>query len=136
MPKRTYVDTNVLISAFRGDEPSASVALAILGDPARAFVVSDYLRLETLPKPTFHKNDAEVTFYSAFFDAAIESVGSRQALTEQAITIAIRYDLAPVDALHVSAAITADVDELVTLEKPSKPMLRVTEVPVVSIYRQ
>jgi len=136
MPKRTYVDANVLISAFRGDEPSASVALAILGDPARAFVVSDYLRLETLPKPTFHKNDAEVTFYSAFFDAAIESVGSQQALTEQAITLAIRYDLTLVDALHVSAAITADVDELVTLEKPSKPMLRVTEVPVVSIYRQ
>lgn len=70
MPKRTYVDACVLISAFRGDEPSASAALAVLGDPARVFVVSDYLRLETLPKPTFHKNDAEVTFYSAFFHAA------------------------------------------------------------------
>jgi predicted nucleic acid-binding protein len=100
------------------------------------FVVSDYLRLEALPKPTFHRNDAEVAFYSAFFEAAFESVTSRPDLTAQAITLAIRYDLTPIDALHVSAAITADVDELVTLEKPSKPMLRVTEVPVVSIYRQ
>jgi hypothetical protein len=42
------------------------------------------LRLETLPKPSFHMNDAEVAFNSAFFDAAVESATSRQDLTEQA----------------------------------------------------
>ena len=135
MPRRTYVDANILISAFRGDEPTATAAMEILADPDRVFVVSDYLRLETLPKPTFHRNRSEVSFYVAFFDAAAEVVRSRQELTEHAIELAMRYDLSPIDSLHVSAAISAKVDELVTLEKPSKPMLRVVEVKVVSIYR-
>lgn len=136
MTKRTYVDANILIAAFRGDTATASAALTILSDPDRSFVISDYLRLETLPKPTFHKNDDEVSFLSSFFAAAAQSVPTAPELTEQAIALAIAYNLSPVDSLHVSAAITAGVDELVTLEKPSKPMVAVTEVNVVSIYRE
>jgi hypothetical protein len=39
------------------------------------------------------------------------------------------------DALHIAAAIEAKADELVTTEKSTKPMHRVTEVKVVSLYR-
>jgi predicted nucleic acid-binding protein len=136
MAKRTYVDANVLIAAFRGDTAIAPAALGILSDPDRLFIVSDVLRLATLPKPTFHKNDDEVGFLSSFFAAAAESVASAPALTEQAIALASAHDLTPVDTLHVSAAIAARVDELVTLEKPSKPMAQVVEVRVMSIYRE
>ena len=37
------------------------------------------------------------------------------------------------DALHVAAAVVAGVDELITLEKPEKPICKVTEVPVRSL---
>ena len=40
------------------------------------------------------------------------------------------------DALHVAAAIEAKADELVTTEKPTKPMHRVKEVKVVSLYER
>ena len=45
-----------------------------------------------------------------------------------------RYDLTPIDALHVSAAVIAGDDELVTGEKDTKPMFRVQEVKVVSLH--
>jgi hypothetical protein len=48
--------------------------------------------------------------------------------------LASRYDLTPIDALHVSAAVIAGVDEFVTGEKDTKPMFRVQEVKVVSLY--
>lgn len=40
------------------------------------------------------------------------------------------------DPWRLPAGVRRHADELTTLEKPSKPMLRVIEVPVVSISRQ
>ena len=133
--KRTYVDANVLIAGFRGDDASGASALRVLGDAERVFVASDFLRLEVQPKPGFHGRRSELAFYSAFFDAVAEWVTPSPALTAQAIALATRYDLTPLDALHVAAATIAAVDELVTLEKATKPMLRVSEIPEVSLYR-
>jgi hypothetical protein len=48
---RTYLDANILIAAFQGEGDGAMAAIAALDDPDREFVVSDFLRLETLPKP-------------------------------------------------------------------------------------
>ncbi|MDE5119367.1 MAG: hypothetical protein O4965_04050 [Trichodesmium sp. St19_bin1] len=39
------------------------------------------------------------------------------------------------DALHVAAAISVNADELITTEKSSKPMHRVTQIKVISIYQ-
>lgn len=97
MARRTYVDANILISGFRGDQATAAAALAILGDPDRTFVISDYLRLETLPKPSFHRNQKEVEFLETFFGAAAEIVTSSPDLTARAIELATRYDLSPAD---------------------------------------
>jgi predicted nucleic acid-binding protein len=132
--RRTYVDANVLIAAFQGDEATAQRAQAILDDPERALVISEYVRLETLPKPVFHRREEEVAFMEAIFTAA-ERVSSSESLVQNAVTLAAQYDLAPVDALHASAAIQAGVDEFVTLEKPSKPLFRLTEIRMVSIYQ-
>lgn len=60
---RTFVDSNVLIAAACGREHLAGRAFAILNDPERDFVTSDFVRLETLPKAKFHKQDAEAQFY-------------------------------------------------------------------------
>ncbi|SHG32640.1 PIN domain-containing protein [Desulfacinum infernum DSM 9756] len=132
--KRTYIDANVLIAAFRGEEKVSERALKVLDDPERALVVSDYLRLEVLPKPTFHGKQEEVEFMQAVIENAAEQVSTSDELTEKAVELASRYDMTPIDALHVGAAVVAGVDELVTMEKPTKPMCRVSEVEVVSIH--
>ncbi len=136
MSRRTYVDANVLIAAFQGDRPTSAAAIAVLDDPQRTLVISDYLRLETLPKPTFHNREEEVEFFEAVLDAAGEMVHSNDGLTGQAVELASRYDLTPIDALHTSAALTSGVDEFVTLEKPTKPMCQVAEVNVISLYQE
>ena len=50
---RTYVDANILITAFRGSDAGSDAAIQVLGDPRRLFVSSTFLRLETLRKPLF-----------------------------------------------------------------------------------
>jgi len=130
--KRTYIDANVLIAAFQGEEKVAQRALSVLDDPNRMLVVSDYLRLEVLPKPKFHKRQEEVEFMEAVF-ANAENCETSPRLTRCSLELAAKYDLAPIDALHVGAALVADVDELVTLEKPTKPICKVKEVGVTSI---
>ena len=59
--KRVYIDANVLIAAFQGEEQIAQRALRVLDDPALKLVISDYLRLEVLPKPTFHMEKGSTT---------------------------------------------------------------------------
>jgi len=134
--KRTYIDANVLIAAFQGKEAVAERALEVLDDPERALVVSQYLRLEVLPKPLFHGNREEVEFMQAVFEDATEWIPSNDDLANKAVELASRYNMTPMDALHVGAAIVAGVDELVTMEKPTKPMCKVAEVRVVSIHSQ
>ena len=109
--KRTFVDANVLIAAFRGEEDISEKALMILDDPEREFIVSDYLKLELLPKPTFHSNREELEFMETFFDSASEEVDSTPALTLQAIEMASKHNLNAMNALHASAAIQAEVNE-------------------------
>ena len=130
---RTFLDSCVLIAAFQGKEEVARRAFEIIDDPDREFVISDFIKLELIPKPTFHRNQDEVDFYEAFFEEASLSIEPNQELASQAIDLASRYDLSPVDALHVSAATLAGA-EYITAEKPEKPFSRVTEIPVGTIY--
>lgn len=131
--KRTYIDANVLIAAFQGTEDISRHALNIIEDPERILVVSDYLRLEVLPKPTFHRRQGEIDFMQTVLDSASENLPSSPDMTQKAVELASRYDIAPMDALHVGAAAVAEVDELVTMENPTKPMFRVQEIKVTSL---
>ncbi len=136
MSKRTYVDANVLIAAFGSEETAAVRALALIDDPSRRFVTSPLLALETLPKPRYHGNADEVSFIERFLATCAEMVSVDDALIAAAQQLASRYDLSPIDALHASAAIRAGVDEFVTFEKPEKPLCRVAELTVHSLYRK
>lgn len=134
--KRTYLDASVLIAAFQGKDAIAERAMAVLDDPERAVVVSDYLRLEVLPKPTFHERRVEIEFMQSVFDGASEHIASSPELTDRAVSLASQYDLSPIDALHVGAAAVAGVDEFVTAEKPTKPLckIKISGIQVTSIY--
>jgi hypothetical protein len=131
--KRTYIDANVLIAAFQGEESVAQRALRVLDDPDRKLVASDYLRLEVLPKPTFHRRREEVEFMQSVLDKA-ENVSTSSDLTGKSLEFATKYDMTPIDALHVGASAVAAVDELVTMEKPTKPMCKILEINVKSLH--
>src|SRR5690606_35218289 len=100
---------------------------------SRDLVVSDYVRLEVLPKPIYHRRAEEEMFMRKVLESA-ENVSASVQLIERAISLASKYNLSTLDALHAAAAYIGQVDELVTLEKPTKPICQVREVRVVSLY--
>lgn len=133
--KVTYLDSNILIAAFQGRDEVSKEAVEILSDLNREFVISEYLKLETLPKPTFYKNEEEVEFLEQYFEQAASSIETTSDVVKQAINMASQYDLTPIDSLHISSALTANVDEFLTLEKNTKPMFNVRELKVISIRK-
>src|SRR5215475_14995279 len=56
----TFLDAGILIAAVRGQAKEAARALAILEDPERSFLTSDFLRMEVLPKAIYYQRPAEV----------------------------------------------------------------------------
>lgn len=132
MTKRTYIDTCLLMAAFKGEGELGQRALSVLDDPECALVVSDPVRLEALPKARYHKQQQEVEFYEAVFSQA-ENIAWNESALQQAYTIAESHGVAAMDAIHVAHALAAGVDEFVSAEKPSKPMFRVQTIAMRSI---
>jgi len=123
---RTFLDAGVLIAGIRGDPATVERVLEILNDPERAFAASDFVRLEVLPKALYFRQQAETAFYEVYFATVVEMVEVSPALVAQAYDEAQRAGLAGMDALHVAAAKAAGVTEFITVEKPTKPLFRVT----------
>ncbi len=132
MPKRTYIDTCLLMAAFKGNDELGRRALSVLDDPERALVVSDAVRLEALPKARYHKQQQEVAFFEAVFSQA-ENIAWDASALQQAHTLAEKYGISAMDAIHVAHAVVAGVDEFVSAEKPTKPMFRVQSISMCSI---
>ena len=126
---RTFLDSGVLIAAFRSRNTVSTPALTLLDDPERVFVTTDYVRLEVLPKPPYFRRETEAEFYEAFF-AAAELVEVSQALVAAAFEEARQVGLAAMDALHVATAKGARVDEFITVERPTRPVFRVAGLTV------
>jgi predicted nucleic acid-binding protein len=124
-----------LIAAARGDLKESLDALTVLDDPARAFASSVFVQLEVLPKAVFFRKTAEEEFYATFFRKVRRWAPAGKALVEKALRVATTAGLSAIDALHVAAAIAVGADELVTAEKPSKPIHRVSGILVRSVHR-
>ena len=133
MAVRTYIDSGVLISAIRGEENIAKTALSFLQDPLREYVTSDYVKIELLPKATFHKNDEEREFYEEFFKSSSIRVPSSDELLTLALDEGGKTGISGIDAIHVACAMVAGAAELITAEKPDKPIHRANGVKVISI---
>ncbi len=132
MPKRTYVDSCLLLAALKGESELGRRALEILDDPSRTLVLSEAVRLEVMPKPIYEKRNEETDFYQAVFDVAECHAWSLGAL-QHAKALAEQHGIAAMDAIHVAHALEAQVDEFVTAEKSSKPMFRVKAMSISSI---
>lgn len=127
MPKnRTYLDTGVLRAAFNGEHKLFQAAFAVLDDPNREFVITDFLKLELLPKPTYFKETDEVNFYKDFFSIAVETLNTTPVKTAAALDLACEYGLSAIDAIHLQTAIDANVSEFVTTEKTTKAFFKIT----------
>lgn len=90
------------------------------------------MRLEALPNAIFFGREKEVEILRTFFDGVARWVPSSPELSARAFELACRYGLGAMDVLHVAAA-EAEGAQLVTAEKPTKPMLRVVSPRVTSI---
>mgnify|MGYP000968375957 CR=1 FL=1 len=129
----SYIDSSVLLDAFRGESELAAKAIAVLEDPDRELATSKYVRLEVLPKAICFKHDDEIEFYEGVFSTMKKWAAPTEALVDLAFDEAKAAGLSAVDALHVSAALQLQCDDLVTSEKPSKSIHRTKSIPVVSI---
>ena len=121
------------MQAWRG-EVLADVALQLLADPVREFYTAQTVSLELLPKVRYEKRHQEQAFYEAHFAEAVACEPLSETLGREAEALAARYGLAGPDALQIAAAIRHGVKEFYTTEKPGRPMFRVKELKVISLY--
>ena len=130
---KTFLDSSVLITAWRQNE-LASSALKILTDDTRQFFTSQMVMLEVLPKARFARQSKEEQFYTSHFSEAeaIEPLSTE--LGREAEKLATRYGLSGPDALQIAAALRHGVREFYITEKSTKPMFRVKELKVISLH--
>lgn len=133
MGYRTYIDVGVLIAVMRGSPEQADRALAFLNDPLRDYITSDYVKVELLPKCRFHKNNEEEQFYEEFFKRSTVHVPSSDELLAFAIDEGGRTGISGIDAIHVACAVVGEAVELITAERPTKPIHRANGIIVISI---
>ena len=106
----------------------------ILTDPERSFASSIYVQLEVLPKASFYGREEESILYSQYFKIVRHWAPVGEALLQEALEAAFRCGLSALDALHVASALAVGADELITNEKPGKPIHRVQGITVRTIY--
>jgi hypothetical protein len=129
---RTYLDAGTLINGVRGEPQIAQAVYDLIQDPEREFVSSVFLRLEVLPKAVYHRRVDEVAFYERYFAQVVAWAAPLERIAVLAEDEARRHGMSALDALHVAAA-TLQKAELVTSERPHKPIHRTTSVTMVAL---
>ncbi len=133
--RRSFPHSGVLIDAARSLPPFDRIAFEYFDSSDRILLTSPFVRLETMPKAAYLRLKPELEFYNAFFThPAVEYCRDWDRLEETADSVARQYGLSAMDALHVAAASLMGADELVTTERPSKPIYRNRLVDVVYLY--
>ena len=119
----TYLDSGLLIAlSMQKPLPRAVKVATIVADSNRAFVASDFLRIEVFPKPTFFKETLSTVLLNSFFSLCVKNISINQALFQKAYAEACKVGLSGMDALHIISAHEAGADELITTEKITKAM--------------
>lgn len=130
-----YVDSSVLVNAARLSSTEVLPETMLLDNPDVSFASSIFVKLEVMPKAIFHGNELEARIYRMFFDTMVSHWAKvNQQLIDDAFMEASKCGLSAMDALHIVSAVAVGADELVTSEKPSKPIHRTRLIPVRSIH--
>jgi predicted nucleic acid-binding protein len=91
--------------------------------------------METVPKPTYTRRSLELAFYDNFFgDSRLEWCRDWERMETIADEQSRRHGLGALDAFHIAAAYLLGADELVTTEKPQKPIYRSQLIRVICLY--
>jgi len=130
---KTYIDSCVLIAAWRGLDEVAVKAIFILDEENRQFIVSPFVELEVLAKAIYYKQTEEISFYETFLASCSLWANDLVSIVQLAKEKASQYGLGALDALHVASAISMEADELITTEKSTKPLHRVREIRIITI---
>lgn len=118
----SYLDSGVLITLFRASDNLAIKAQEIFDDPRRKFASSFFVKLETISKAKYHKQQEEVNFYETFFASCAIWANDLETIINLAAEIAAKYGLNALDALQIAAAMSVNADEFITTEKITKPL--------------
>ncbi|HEY6392789.1 MAG TPA: PIN domain-containing protein, partial [Bryobacteraceae bacterium] len=129
---KVFLDSGVLIAAFRGEQGLRDCALAVLSEPNLEFWYSPLVKLEVILQPTHRRRKAELEFYEEYFSHA-SCWGNLDRMFEIGGREAMKHGISVVDALHVAAAHLARCSLMITTEKPTKPLFRTKLVRVASI---
>jgi predicted nucleic acid-binding protein len=132
MACRVFLDADVLIAAFQGEQQLRACAQAFLSEPLFEFIYDPLLQMEVMIQPTYHRHTLEVSFYSTYFRNAA-CFGQLNQMFEIASREAMKHGIAVSDALHIATAHLSKCAALVTAEKSTKPMFRTRLVRVISI---
>jgi len=127
-----YLDSGVLIAAARATAIAHEAAHAAL-QRDDDFAASDLVKLEVLRKALYHGHRAEAALYQFYFAITTAWATVDSELIARALSVAERFGLAGMDALHVAAAERLGADELLTVERATSPLLRVNLVVVRSL---
>lgn len=119
---RTYLDTNILITASLGKGDDLTATLNILDDANREYASSIFLKLELLPKPVRNKQITSIQFYENYFKNVKYWANVSDELMQLALDEACSLGLSAMDALHLAAAHMVKADEFITIESPTKPI--------------
>ena len=133
-PIRTFLDSGVLIAAYKGSPAAGGSIGFILGDPDRVFLTSPFVRHEISPKAMFHKQEGEYRFYQRYFRQAM-FCDDLKLILSHASRESARSGIGPMDSLHIAAAHLLRADEFITTEKPGKSIYRTSLVKVVYLFR-
>jgi hypothetical protein len=115
---------------MRSEPEAARRAYNVINDPAREFVASDALSLELLPNAIYFDNRLEQQICNTYFQSVTNWVNLSRALFDEAFDYACAHGLGAMDALHLAAALSAGASELITTEKPTKPLYRNKDIRV------
>ncbi len=132
---KTFIDPGVLITAWRGQGAEQKRALAVLNDPRREFVSSPFVQLEVLPRACYHQHPDEIEFYESYFANAHVWVTDCDQIAVDALDLARRFGLSPMESIHLAAALLAGAAEFVTAVCPPSPFSRVTGIAVLTVRR-
>ena len=117
---RIYIDSCVLIGAWRGEEQQARIALEELERQDVDFLYGLFLEMEVLSKPIYFKNDDELQFYDEIFFSRASRIPEPSKVLETSFEVAKENGLSAGDGVHLTWAAAGNADEFVTMERKTK----------------
>ena len=130
---RTFLDSGVLITAYKGSPSIEQPATRILDDPGRVFLTSPFVRHEVSPKALYNKQTLEYRFYQRYFRRAL-FCDDLKAILSHAGKESAKSGIGPTDSLHIAAAHLLGADEFITTERPGKSIYRTSLVKVIYLF--